>query len=201
MTGYRESARFPGTQQVCLPLAPIHCLLPLNLQAILLLRFRGQACQEQGGPFSDQRLRPWHPRWSGWVPMKGSWVSPHQTPLGGTLPGVRGTRPRLGPPRVLGPRWESERRLRTPACVACLGRLPEPAPQPRQPPGQRNFPLDPAGSLRGRPARVPAPSRKLAPAEPAARDPVPRTPHGRPPARRAPWPSDRRGLVVTHRRV
>lgn len=51
-------------------------------------------------------------------------------------------------------------------CAPLPGPPPGPAPRPRQPPGQRNFPLDSAGSRHGRPGRVPAPSRKLAPPSP-----------------------------------
>lgn len=100
-----------------------------------------------------------------------------------------------------GPLRERVRRLRAPVCAAALpGPPPGPAPRPRQPPGQRNFPLDSAGSRRGRPGRVPAPSRKLAPPSPQRGATAAEATASGPPAHRVPGRPGR-GQVVTHRRV
>lgn len=94
-------------------------------------------------------------------------------------PGVRGTQPPVGPERPAAP-------LGT--CAAAphsqVRRSPQPAPgtgpSASAASGPKEFSSGSSGSGRGRPARVPAPSRKLAPAEPAARGPAARTPHGGP---------------------
>lgn len=73
-----------------------------------------------------------------------------------------------------------------PPAPLAAGPPPGPAPRPRQPPGQRNFPLDSAGSLPAAQS-VPAPSRKLAPPSPQpARGNRGPKPTRRPPAHRVP---------------
>lgn len=97
-TRYRESTRLPNTQQVSLPLAPIHCLLPLDLGALVLLRFRGQVCHERGGSLLRPKATAVASPLVRLGPGEGQLGVP--TPKSArrdSLPGVRGTRPRLGP--------------------------------------------------------------------------------------------------------
>lgn len=131
------------------------------------------------------RPSPWHPCCASWVPGRGSPRRPHQQSPGPSS--KRGGRGLSYSPARPGPLRERVWRLRAPACAAGCRAASRPSPSAAAASGPEEFSSGFCWKPPGRPERVPAPSRKLAPPsrQPARGNRGPK-PTRRPPAHRSP---------------